>query len=465
MHYDLEALLAHVDATIDESLDRLKDILRIPSVSTDPAFADDVRRCAEHMGGMLTELGMDATVHDTDGHPMVVGHDPGPGTDDAPTILYYGHYDVQPADPYDLWESDPFDPQIVDHPDGTRIVARGADDDKGQLMTFIEAMRAWKAVHGSLPVRVIVLLEGEEESGSASLEPFLEAHRDQLKADACVICDTGMWNRTTPAVTTMLRGIVGVEAILHGPGHDLHSGMYGGAVLNPINALARIVGELHDADGRVQVDGFYDDVEEPAELETWNGLGFDEAAFLASAGCDTSVGEAGRSVLERTWSRPTCDANGIYGGYQGAGGKTVIASSAGVKLTCRLVPNQDAARIHAGLVKFFEDRTPPGGRWEFLGEGAFPAIRVPTDSPWLRAALDGLETVWGTTPVLMGCGGSIPVVGSFQSILGLDSLLVGFGLDDDRVHSPNEKYDLSSFHNGIKSHVAILGRFADIASD
>ncbi len=464
MAHDIDSVFTHIDDHLEDSLERLKSLLRIPSVSTDPAFDPEVLRCAQCAGDLLAELGMDVTVHDTIGHPIVIARDEGPGTDDAPTFLYYGHYDVQPADPYELWDSDPFDPQIVDGPNGPRIVARGADDDKGQFMTFVEAFRAWKAVHGTLPVRIIVLLEGEEESGSRSLDPFLTEHRDALQADACIICDTGMWDHETPAITTMLRGIVGMEAILHGPDHDLHSGMYGGAVLNPINALARIVGELHDADGRIQIDGFYDDVYEPDSVEQWNAMGFDEAGFLASGGCTASVGEAGHSTLERIWSRPTCDANGIYGGYQGAGGKTVIASHAGVKLTCRLVPDQDADKVRAGLEQFFLDRTPPGGRFEFIGEGAFPAIRVPTDSPWLAAACRGLEQAWGKEAVLMGCGGSIPVVGSFQSILGIDSLLVGFGLDDDRVHSPNEKYDLRSFHTGIKSHVAILAQFADVAA-
>ncbi len=464
MPYDIDTVFKHVDDTLDDSLERLKTLLRIPSVSTDPAFDADVLRCAECAGDMLRELDMDVVVHETIGHPIVIARDEGPGTEDAPTFLFYGHYDVQPPDPIELWDSDPFDPQVVEGEHGMRIVARGADDDKGQFMTFVEAFRAWKAVIGPLPVKVIVLLEGEEESGSRSLDPFLTEHRQDLQADACIICDTGMWDRNTPAITTMLRGIVGLEAVLHGPEHDLHSGMYGGAVLNPINALTRIVGELHDADGHVQVDGFYDNVLEPAEIDQWNSLGFDEAAFLASGGCAVSVGESGRSILERTWSRPTCDANGIYGGYQGAGGKTVIASKAGVKLTCRLVPDQDAATIRANLEQFFIDRTPPGGRWEFMGEGAFPAIRVATDSPWLAAARKGLERAWGNPAVLTGCGGSIPVVGSFKTILGIDSLLVGFGLDDDRVHSPNEKYDLRSFHTGIKSHIAILEELAMAAA-
>ena len=455
----LERVLEHVDASFDASLQRLEGLLRIPSVSTDPAHASDVQTCADHVAGLLREAGLDATVHQTQGHPMVVATN---GTTDGPHVLYYGHYDVQPADPVELWDTSPFEPTLMGEGEERRIVCRGAADDKGQLMLFVEAFRAWNEVGGGVPLRITVLLEGEEESGSPSLDPFLKAHADALRPDVCVVSDTGMWNRQTPAITTMLRGLVYLDIALFGPGHDLHSGMYGGAVVNPINELTRLLGQLHDDEGRITIDGFYDGVLEPASAEQWKQLDFDEAAFLDSAGLKQSTGEAGRTVLERIWSRPTLDINGICGGYTGDGAKTVIASEARCKLSCRLVPGMDPEQIEAAIMDFFQQRTPAGCRWEMQGHGCNPAIEVETDSPWLQAAIDALGTEFDNDTVLCGCGGSIPVVGSFQTILGAQSLLVGFGLDDDRVHSPNEKFDLVCFHRGIRSHAAIVEALAHV---
>ena len=460
----LAPVLERVDAARDASLARLVALLSIPSISTDSEYDTETKRAARWLADDLGSIGFDASVRETTGHPMVVAHHPGPKDAGAnvPHVLYYGHYDVQPPDPLELWNSPPFEPQVVSGEHGERIVARGAVDDKGQLMTFIEAFRAWKHVHGELPIKVTVLLEGEEESGSPSLEPFLMEHRDELSADVCIVCDTGMWDIETPAITYMLRGMVYLEATLHGPSHDLHPGMYGGAVMNPLNALTRILGELHDAEGRVRVKGFYDDVKEltAAERGAWERLGLDESAFLGGAGMKQPFGEKGYSTLERTWARPTCDINGIIGGYTGRGAKTVIGDHARVKLSCRLVAHQDPGRIYTALVEFFESRTPPDGTWSFTNHGAAPAIRVPTDSPQLAAAKAGLGDVYGREAVLIGSGGSIPVVGSIQQILGFDSLLVGFGLDDDRVHSPNEKFERRCFDNGVKSHAAIMARLA-----
>jgi acetylornithine deacetylase/succinyl-diaminopimelate desuccinylase-like protein len=460
----LNPVLGRIDATFDESLERVKALLRIKSISTDPDYAGETRRAAEWCAEQLGGIGFDASVRDTQGHPIVVAHSKHHG--DGPRLLYYGHYDVQPPDPFDLWESDPFEPTIVDSEHGGKIVARGAVDDKGQLMTFIEAFRAWKDVHGSLPADISVMLEGEEETGSPSLDPFLEAHRDELTADVCIVSDTGMWDVETPAVTYMLRGLVYLEATLKGPAMDLHSGMYGGAVVNPNNALAKILGELIDDDGVIQIPGMYDDVREltEAEAKQWAGLGFDEAGFLRSAGLETPRGEKGRSTLERIWARPTCDINGMWGGYTGRGAKTVIPAQASAKISCRLVPDQNAEKIHDGLVRFLTDRTPPDCEWEFTTHGKSPAIRVPTDSPFLEAALNGLGRVFENEPVIIGCGGSIPVVGSVQNILGFDSLLVGFGLDDDRVHSPNEKFELRCLRHGIESHASMLEAFAGLKS-
>lgn len=460
----LEPVFRRIDQDFPASVARLQELLRFPSVGTDPRHEADTKACARWLAERLRELGLEADARSTQGMPMVVGHDRS-APEGTPRLLYYGHYDVQPPDPLDLWESPPFEPRIIEGPRGPRVVARGAVDDKGQLMTFLEAFRAWKAVHGSLPVRVTVLLEGEEEASSHSLEPFLAAHRDELMADACVISDTNMLGVDRPAITTRLRGIVYAEVTLHGPSHDLHSGGFGGAVVNPIHALCRIVAQLHDGRHRVQLPGFYDAVRElePEELESWRRLGFDEAAFLKSVGLPVSTGEEGRSVLERLWSRPTCDLNGIWGGYTGEGAKTVIPAKASAKLSCRLVPDQDPAQVTASLRRFFEERLPPGCRLDFTDMGGGAAVRVPTDSPFLEAARAALTDVFGTPPALIGCGGSIPVVASLKRHLGVDALLVGFGLDDDRPHSPNEKFELACFRRGIESHAVMLARFAELA--
>jgi acetylornithine deacetylase/succinyl-diaminopimelate desuccinylase-like protein len=331
-------------------------------------------------------------------------------------------------------------------------------------MLFIEAFRAWMKVHGSLPCKITVLLEGEEESGSPSLDPFLKANKKELAADVCVVSDTGMWNINTPAITYMLRGLVYIEATLHGPSHDLHSGMFGGSLVNPATALCTVIGQLHDKNRRVQIPSFYDDVKplSAAEKRMWKGLRFNEKTFLGEAGMKKPFGEKGHTTLERIWCRPTCEINGIFGGYIGKGAKTVIGSSATAKISCRLVANQDPNKVYKNLVKFLKDRTPPDCKWEIHPHGINPPIRVSTESPWLEAAQRGLKQMFRKAPVLIGTGGSIPLVGSIQRILGFDSLLVGFGLDDDRVHSPNEKFELKCFEMGIKSHAAMLEEFAGV---
>jgi len=437
--------------------------LQIPSISTDPEYKNEVRRCAKHITNDLKSIGLDATMHDTVGHPMVVATDDSAGPD-APRVLYYGHYDVQPVEPLDEWTVPPFDGAVVDGPRGKRFVARGAADDKGQLMTFVEAIRAWKEVHGSLPVRVVILLEGEEECGSESLAPFLTKHKNDLQADTCIVCDTGMWDEDTPAITSRLRGLVYIEATLHGPSHDLHSGSYGGAVVNPANALAKILGQLHDDDGRIQIDGFYDDVAEVSveQVAQWNALGDADALTLESSGAKATFGEKGFSTLERLWARPTCDVNGLCAGYTGEGAKTVIGSRATAKISCRLVAHQKPEQIEKALFAFLEARAPEGCRWDFKSFGLAPAIAVPTDSPWLAAASDALTSVFPNPAVLIGTGGSIPVVGEFQKILGVDTVMVGFSLDDDLIHAPNEKFEVSCFQRGILSQATILEAYANI---
>ena len=454
------AILAHIDAHLDDSRDRLFDLLRIPSVSTQPEHRADCVRAAEWVRDQLTGLGFDASVRPTGGHPVVVAHHPGPEGYQGPHVLFYGHYDVQPVDPIALWHSPPFEPQLIDGPRGKRFVARGAVDDKGQAMMFIEALRAWHSAGGGIPARLTLVIEGEEEVGSKHLEPFLIANAAELKADVALISDTNMWNVETPAVTTMLRGLAYTELTLKAANRDLHSGLYGGSALNPINALTKILGQLQDENGRIQLPGFYDKVKpvSNAQRAQWDGLGFDESAFLGDIGLTTPVGERGYSALERLWARPTADINGIWGGYTGEGSKTVIAAHASAKVSFRLVPGQDADEVVAQFQQFVNDRLPPGATVEFAAFSRSPGIEVKTDTPWIRAALEALTEEYGQQAILMGCGGSIPVVTSLRSVLGIDSLLMGFGLDDDQIHSPNEKFEQACFHHGIRSHARLLGK-------
>jgi len=458
----LDAALSYADAHVGESLERLKALVRVKSISTDPAYAGEVRKAAELLRGDLDALGFDASVRDTIGHPMVVAHDTAA---DGPHVLFYAHYDVQPVDPLNLWHSDPFEPTLVKQPDGeTHIVGRGTSDDKGQLLTFVEACRAWKAVNGTLPIKVTLFFEGEEESGSKSLKPFLEAAKAELSAaDVALVCDTDMWDAQTPSIVTMLRGMVGEEVEITCASHDLHSGMYGNAARNPIQVLAEIIASLRNPDGSVAIEGFYDDVKElPADVAAqWKRLPYDEQAFMAGAGLTTAAGEKGRSVLEQTRSRPTCEINGITGGYTGDGFKTVIPAKASAKISFRLVSDMDPVKIRAAFRKHVTDRLPPDATATFHEHGGSPAVTVPSDGPFVGKAAKALTEEWGNETALIGSGGSIPVAGEFKRILGLDTLLIGFAQDDDRIHSPNEKYNMTSFHKGIRSWLRIIAAFAD----
>lgn len=450
----LDSILARIDADQPAALERLFALLRIPSISTDPAHAPDVRRAADWLRDELAGIGFSAELHDTPGHPMVVGQLDGPG----PHLLFYGHYDVQPVDPLALWHRDPFDPELQDTPKGKVIRARGAADDKGQLMTFLEACRAIRAETGTLPCKLTVFLEGEEESGSPSLVPYLEAHGDALKADLALICDTGLFSDSVPAIVTQLRGLLGEEMTVTGPGIDLHSGMYGGMAMNPIRVLTRILGGLHDDQGRVQVPGFYDDVAEISDdlRAQWAGLGFDAEGFLGDVGLSAPAGEAERTPLEMLWSRPTAEINGIRGGYTGAGFKTVLPSQASAKVSFRLVAGQDPLKIRESFRAWVEAQLPGDCSVRFAPHGASPASRMDISHPAFEIARRALSEEWPGEAAFIGGGGSIPVAGHFKDILGMDSLLAGFGKDDDALHSPNEKYDLSSFHRGTRAWARIL---------
>jgi acetylornithine deacetylase/succinyl-diaminopimelate desuccinylase-like protein len=456
----IERVLGDIDTDLDNSLERLFAWLRIASISTDPAYAGECRRAAEWVRGDLEALGFKASLRETGGHPVVLGHYPKPG---APHVLFYGHYDVQPVDPLELWQAAPFEPRLLEQ-EGRRVIsARGAADDKGQVMTFLEACRAWKATDGGLPVGVTVLIEGAEEDGSKFLPEWLAANKDELKADVALVCDTGMWDRDTPAITTALRGLVYREVIVRCADRDLHSGLFGGAARNPIHVLARIVADLHDETGRITLPGFYDGVPEtpPDVLAQWRALELTPESFLGTVGLSLPAGERDRMLIEQIQSRPTCDANGIIGGYTGEGSKTVIAGEARVKISFRLVGDQDPDKISAAFEAFVAERIPADCSFEILKHANARAIQLPYTMPALDKAKTALAAEWGRAPVTIGSGGSIPIVGDFKRTLGLDTLLVGFGLDDDRVHSPNEKYDLTSFHKGARSWARILGALAE----
>lgn len=457
----LDTVLAEADSQLDNSLQRLFELIRIPSVSTEPQYAGDCRRAAEWLRDELSILDFDATVRDTAGHPMVVGHGPKVA---GPHVLFYGHYDVQPVDPLALWNTPPFEPTLVPQPDGeTFITGRGASDDKGQLLTFIEACRAWKTVTGSLPIQVSMLFEGEEEAGSPSLGPFLEANAADLKADTILVCDTDMWDRKMPAITTMWRGFVSEEFEVTTADRDLHSGMFGSAARNAVQLLGTIIGALRNEDGSVAIPGFYDGAMElpAANKAEWDHLPFDAEKFLGDIGLSIPAGEQGRSVLEQVWARPTAEVHGVWGGYSGDGFKTVIPARAGAKISFRLVAGQDPHRIRELFRDFVRAMIPADCSVTFKAYGTAAAQSMPLDGKLLTKAKEALTTEWQRETALAGTGGSIPILGELKERLGMDSLLIGFARFDNRIHSPNEKYDLSSFHKGIRSWVRILHAFSE----
>ncbi len=425
----------------------LCELLRIRSISTDPACRGELHGAAEWLAGQLRKARFTVEIHETPGNPLVYAESPPvPG---APTALVYGHYDVQPAEPLDKWISPPFEPTVRDG----SIFARGAADNKGQILTHIESVRAWMEVKGHLPLNVKFLIEGEEEVGSPNLEPFVRQNARRLACDCAVISDGAQFGPNQPAITYGLRGIAYYELVLTGPNRDLHSGSFGGTVTNPANALARILAALVDERGRICLPGFYDDVlplsdRERAEMAA---LPFREQEYLTQVGVSGAVGEEGYSLLERRWARPTCDVNGLWSGYQGDGAKTVLPECAGAKFSFRLVPNQSPEKVTQALRTMLDALCPPGIKMELTDMHGSPGVLVPLESPYIQAAVRAIQHAFGRAPVFTREGGSIPIVATLHQTLHADTLLLGWGQDDDNIHSPNEKFSLADFHHGIRA--------------
>lgn len=452
----MQDVINYLNEHQEDSVEQLKQLLRIASVSADSAYKSEVLKAAEFVRSGLADAGLDAQLVPTEGYPIVYAE--WTKAAGAPTVLIYGHYDVQPADPVSLWTTPPFEPTIRDG----RIWARGATDDKGQFWTHVLSVAGWLKVTGALPVNVKFVIEGEEEVGSKNLDKYLESNKDKLACDVAVISDTSQYGPGMPAITYGLRGILACEVTLTGPNRDLHSGTFGGSVLNPVNALARLVSKLHDENGRIQIPGFYEQVVELDDKERaeFAQLPFNEGDYLADLGVNAAWGEAGYSTTERRWARPTCDVNGMFGGYTGEGPKTIIPSTATAKITCRLVPDQDPHALTEALKKFLEANVPAGVRMKFsTAHGGQPSMADPT-SPYIAAAKTAIEKAFGKAPVLIREGGSIPVVASLSHLLGVDTLLLGWGQNSDNLHSPNEHFALDGFHNGTLASAYLWNELA-----
>ena len=459
---DSRDVFDRIDSEKESYLEELKDYLRIPSISTDPAYRDEVLKCAEFVRQKMEDAGLTSRLLETEGpgYPLVYGEWLGaPG---KPTILFYGHYDVQPADPIELWRNPPFEPTV----EGDLLVARGATDDKGQSFAHLKAVAAVLAERGTLPVNVKFIVEGEEESGGETIEHFVVKDKGELlAADAVFVSDSAMYAPGQPSLIYGLKGMAYMEVKVTGPNRDLHSGSFGGAVTNPVNALAYIIGRLKDPQtGRIQIPGFYDDVQ---ELEDWErqefaNLPFDEAAYCKEIGVSEVAGEEGYSTLERVWGRPTCDVNGIFGGYQGQGAKTILPGWGGAKVSMRLVPDQDPDKIERQFTEFVQSVAPPGVVVEVEAHHNAVPVRLETEGEIVEAAMAAMEDVW-TRPVRVREGGSIPIVAIFAQVLKVPILLMGFGLSDDRLHSPNEKFNISNYYNGIRAVTRFLDRLGAVS--
>jgi acetylornithine deacetylase/succinyl-diaminopimelate desuccinylase-like protein len=448
----------YLQSTEQQRMDELFKLLSFASVSAKTEHKPDLVACAQWLVDHLNGIGFKASVHETSGHPIVyaeylVGKD-------APTVVYYGHYDVQPPEPLDLWTSAPFHPQIREG----YIYARGAADDKGQLFTHVKGLEAVLKSTGTLPVNVKMIFEGEEEVHSVNLPLWIKKNKKMLQGDIVVVSDTAQFSKTLPAVTYGLRGIAAAELFVYGPDRDVHSGTFGGAIANPVNILCSLVAQLHDKNGKVTIPGFYKDVKPLTKWERaqFKKLPYNEAAYKKSLHLSALQGEKGFSTYERTWCRPTCDVNGITGGYQGEGTKTIIPSYASCKITMRLVPNQDPEDICAKLEKFILKIAPKSVRVKVDKLGGARGVVVPTDGPWLEASARAIKQGFGKQPVFMKEGGSIPIVSDFKSILGMDSLLIGFCQNQDNIHSPNERFRVTDFERGCKTAAALAFELAKV---
>jgi acetylornithine deacetylase/succinyl-diaminopimelate desuccinylase-like protein len=455
-----EAAIDQVDAYLEghrgDFEEQLKELLRIPSISAQGQHDSDTRRAAALIRQDLSAMGLAAELIETKRHPIVYGE--WLGAAGKPTLLIYGHYDVQPPEPLDPWLSPPFEPTIRDG----NIYARGATDDKGQMLTHLKAVEAWLKTAGRLPVNVKFVIEGEEEVGGASLEDYMAHQAGRLTCDYAVISDMSQYDRGIPAITYGLKGLAYFEILVQGANRDLHSGTYGGAVANPINALCAILSSLKGPDGRIQIAGFYDSVKplEDWERAEFSKLPFSEEAYQRDLAVPALVGEAGYSTLERAWARPTCDVNGIFGGYAGPGPKTVLPCKAGAKVSFRLVPSQDPKTVERQFRDHVARVCPHGVTHEILTHHGAPAVLVNVNTPGVRAAMRAVAAGFGTSPVFIRAGGSIPVVGLIKQHLGVDTLLLGWGQDDDNLHGPNEKFSLADFHRGIKASARLFQELA-----
>ncbi len=453
-------VLARIDSEKEGYLEELKDYIRIPSISTDPEYAAEVSRAADFLVGKLREAGLTVEKIATEGHPLVYAEWLGaPG---KPTVLFYGHYDVQPADPLSEWRNPPFEPTV----EGDKLYARGATDDKGQSFAHVKGVAAMLKERGTLPVNVKFLVEGEEESGGESIDRYVKKDGNKkLACDCLVISDSSMYAPGQPSLVYGLKGLAYMEIKVTGPARDLHSGTYGGWVANPLNALCHIIAQLQDREtGKVQIPGFYDDVKplEAWEREEFAQLPFDEKEYCAELGLTETWGEEGYTVRERTWARPTCDVHGLFGGYQAKGAKTVLPSWCGAKVSMRLVPDQNPEKIARLFEDYVRSIAPHGVKVdvEYLHGGQ--AVGVSTEGPYVEAAMAAMEDVWGKRPVRVREGGSIPIVATFSDVLRVPVLLLGFGLNDDALHSPNEKFNISHFYNGIRAIARLLDRVGEV---
>ena len=450
--------LDYIDTNLDRFIEELKDFLRIASISARSEHSGDVKACAEWVRQAAEEIGLEnATVYPTEGHPVVYAdwlHAEG-----KPTLLIYGHYDVQPPEPLELWTSPPFEPDVR----GDDIYARGSVDDKGQVHLHLKAIEAWMKTVGNLPINVKLIIEGEEEIGSPNLEPFVRDHKELLSCDAVMISDTPMYDYDMPSITYGLRGLAYFELRVTGPDRDLHSGMFGGVVANPLNALCTIIAQMKDEKGRIQLPGFYDDVVDVSseEREELGRLPYSEEEFEKMINIPDTVGEEGYTDLERLWARPTLDVCGIWGGYQGEGAKTVLPSKAGAKVSMRLVANQNPEKVREQFQQFVQEHTPEGVTVEVIDLQGGPPALTPTDSVPVKAALAALEEAFGTSPFLIRNGGSIPIVADFEQNLDAPVVLMGFGLPDQNAHAPDEKMNLKNYHRGVKSSALFLEKLGE----